>query len=696
MKKTQASESQGNETKSHKKFPFELIIVLMVLATQLYVAFMPVDNLLNWFSIDDAFYYFKVAQNFASGRGVTFDGINPTNGFHPLWMIVCISIFAIANLSRIMALRILVIVLVLFNAITSVLLYRLLSMFISKKTAFIGSIFWALFPAIQTITTQQGLEAGLSAFFIMMFLFMAAKYQEPKQPVQKWLKLGCLGLIGACVILSRLDNIFIVGTIGLWVLLGRTEIRKQLVVDIFAAFFCIVSACLIWLGLEGDYNRYAIPIFIAVILKLLIFHIFKFDKSPKKILSIAFFIRLVTLVTISSGLLAVINYVIARISRQVSFSKGVLFFDAVFSLIIFGGIQVFRRRRNSLTIRNTNEPLKYDWKKIAQNVGIALLPIVILVGGYIAWNYFTFGILTPISGQVKHWWSTLPNTVYAHKVNAITYLGLSSNPSYGPWSLLTSPPNRLAFLVIKQINVDANFYFPYVFLLFFCLEVVLILLVIKKEEQQNFVIANHIGLLALFSGCLLQFSYYMVTSYTHTRSWYWVAQMICVVIFLSIVLENGFHYLQRKAGKDWIQVGISILISVMILFNFTSFMTELFPLSGKPNSETILDEVQHLEQSTDSGSIIGMTGGGNIAYFINDRTIINLDGLINSPKYFRALKTGKANDFINEMQIEYIYGSEYMLTKSDPYKDIFAGHLEKIQNRYISDSFSLYRYNPYK
>ena len=39
-------------------------------------------------TFDDAFYYFGIARNVAHGHGSTFDGINPTNGYHPLWMLI--------------------------------------------------------------------------------------------------------------------------------------------------------------------------------------------------------------------------------------------------------------------------------------------------------------------------------------------------------------------------------------------------------------------------------------------------------------------------------------------------------------------------------------------------------------------------------------------------------------------------------
>src|SRR3972149_5400239 len=42
---------------------------------------------------DDAYYYFKVAANIAAGAGVTFDGLNRTNGVHPLWLLVILPIY---------------------------------------------------------------------------------------------------------------------------------------------------------------------------------------------------------------------------------------------------------------------------------------------------------------------------------------------------------------------------------------------------------------------------------------------------------------------------------------------------------------------------------------------------------------------------------------------------------------------------
>ena len=44
-------------------------------------------------TFDDAFYYFGIARNVAHGHGSTFDGIDPTNGYHPLWMLIAVPFF---------------------------------------------------------------------------------------------------------------------------------------------------------------------------------------------------------------------------------------------------------------------------------------------------------------------------------------------------------------------------------------------------------------------------------------------------------------------------------------------------------------------------------------------------------------------------------------------------------------------------
>lgn len=66
------------------------------------VAFAVVTRPVTWllgYVADDAFYYLQIARHIAMGHGATFDGINPTNGFHPLWMLLLVGCAAITHTS---------------------------------------------------------------------------------------------------------------------------------------------------------------------------------------------------------------------------------------------------------------------------------------------------------------------------------------------------------------------------------------------------------------------------------------------------------------------------------------------------------------------------------------------------------------------------------------------------------------------
>jgi hypothetical protein len=85
-----------------------------------------------------------------------------------------------------------------------------------------------------------------------------------------------------------------------------------------------------------------------------------------------------------------------------------------------------------------------------------------------------------------------------------------------------------------------------------------------------------------------------------------------------------------------------------------------------------------------------MTGGGDTAYFVRDRTIVNLDGLINSYEYFQALKAFNAASYLDKIGLDYIYANPYMIAETDPYWQNFRDRLILIQN---FDTFTLYKYN---
>ncbi|MBY6218092.1 hypothetical protein [Qipengyuania aquimaris] len=64
------------------------IVFIISFISVMTLSWLPIEFTIGRFIYDDMFYYLKVAQNIAEGYGSTFDGVSPTNGYHPAWMAI--------------------------------------------------------------------------------------------------------------------------------------------------------------------------------------------------------------------------------------------------------------------------------------------------------------------------------------------------------------------------------------------------------------------------------------------------------------------------------------------------------------------------------------------------------------------------------------------------------------------------------
>jgi len=92
-----------------------------------------------------------------------------------------------------------------------------------------------------------------------------------------------------------------------------------------------------------------------------------------------------------------------------------------------------------------------------------------------------------------------------------------------------------------------------------------------------------------------------------------------------------------------------------------------------------MEVVEYIEENTSPGSVIGMTGGGNVGYLIKDRTIVNMDGLINSYEYFRALQNGQAPIYLHEHDMTIVFANPRLL-EIPPYYGQFAPYLVRFNS----------------
>lgn len=159
--------------------------------------------------IDDAFYYLLIARNFADSGVPTFDGVNATNGFHPLWMLMLAAMYKVIGtgagpFTQIVAVKILEL-LTLAGALTMCLVaFRRLRLATPLAWGFPGAAVILLAPRLYVF--EQGMESTLAAGLLLAAIYGAID----RRPA--WL-MAILPLL----FLARLDSlVFVIGPLGLW------------------------------------------------------------------------------------------------------------------------------------------------------------------------------------------------------------------------------------------------------------------------------------------------------------------------------------------------------------------------------------------------------------------------------------------------------------------------------------------------
>jgi hypothetical protein len=671
---------------------FEIGLIILSTLVHLYIASLPTDSLMKWYASDDGFYYFKVAVNITNGLGVTFDGISRTNGFHPLWMLVCIPVFALAHFNLILPLRLLVLVSALLNAGTAVLIFRLLRKFITPWTAAAMGIFWVFLPTIHTTVAQYGLESTISSFFLALLFYMVVERWDKRPGL--W-KLISLGVVAGLAILARLDNIFVVMLLGVWFVFGfASKYLRTLVVGDLALIYIV--------GLLGYYFRLpagpayvahsvSLPWHLALVFATLPLSLFLFGlyRPDAERLSWKFLARCGLAVALASGITGACLLVFQKVGLFQALPRSVIILVFLGNLLCVIGLRllagaVFRGETilEKISLRSWG-----FWKGLVPRAVGYFVPLGLLLGIYMMWSYLYVGTPMPISGQIKHWWGGM-STVYGTAHHTLPEL-LSIEGSLSAWKLAFSPMQFLGKFGGTLSRPDSAL--PVGIILEAAL---LILVVVVLVLQRKWVVTTtrKMGLFTIFLGLCAHILSYTSTSYIHIRGWYWASEMLFTILCLGILLECTYLTLKRFRIKPYVWGAVMVLLSLIVLASFGKMVLKRFPYSVSPeHQEDYLAGIHPLEALTEPGALIGSTGGGRIGYFIKDRTVVNLDGLINSPEYFQYLRLGRGAVYLDRMGLEYVIGNKYMLTNSDPYAGLFNGHLEEITN---IDDLTLFRYIP--
>ena len=678
-------------TRFSRIFPF--ILVVITLGIHISVSVAPANSLVNWFTIDDAYYYFKEAQNVSEGLGFTFDGINSASGFHPLWMFICIPIFALARLDLLLPLRILVIIAGILNAASGVLLFSTFRRVLSVAPAALLSFFWVISPLVQPVISHNGMEAGINTFAIILFMFLLVRYEQQTKAEAEckgnWKTLAGLGAAAVLVMLSRLDNIFLVVTAGLWLVYRQGEKRYPVILTLLLSVASVFVSFMLRVGFREAYIQYLPSIYwmlvLSIVLKMVAFALgglFDLTRTGAIWKQLG---RVALVVTIACGLIGAFMLGVYSLGLFDRFPRTVILID--WGLTLSGALLLACLYRWLLPV-NTNiksaghiiGQLKSHLSTWWQRGTAYFSPVAAALILYMGWNRLTFGTFSPVSGQIKHWWGTL-YTVYGKPVNSLAeFFGYDARLKRGPWSLALSGWTELAEKMQRWHWIRKDETAITVGLFFLALLVVFILLAVL--DRQRFRKNIHaLALLPLAAGSLLQLFYYNGTGYVNTRDWYWISQMLTILWLAAVFADLLYHRLLAWRIPAVIPAAVMVVLGAVWLVGYAKDIHTLVPPTVVTENETAyLGSIQLLEQATEPGTVIGSTGGGNIAYFIQDRTIVNLDGLMNSVAYFESMKDGTAAEFLGQLGMDYVFANAYMVTSSEPYNMIFAGRLTELDS----------------
>lgn len=662
---------------------FEIILFIVILSMHMYAAFADAYAFPNhWFKRDDAYYYFKVAQNISEGYGSTFDGINLTNGYHPLWMLVCIPIFALARFDLILPLRILLVVIAILHAASSILIFRLVREYLSQPVAILAASFWSFNYYIHSTVYEMGLETPITVFAVLLLIYKLSQFEKLWRRNEITKKhLAALALLSALAMFGRLDLVFFGFLVGIWVVFRGTPIRFLLPLDILIIFVSMTSSILLRTGFDIYNSTYASSAleatFISLIVKSAALYIFGIYSHPFSN-SIWETIKKVLLALVTSAVILPAIYIfLSELGMGRNFPRSAFLLDFVISLILITASRLAARwfaDPKRAQPENAVTQFKVNWKKWASEGALYYGILGGLLLAYMIFNHLMFGTSSPVSGQIKRWWGSMGNSAYERPAGSwSSYFGMDAGTfeTLQPFSeVFWKTSEYLRPILPGADKVDERFFAAF----FIFLLVSLVLIFMNKRRSVRAI--TMLGGIPLLAASGIQILSYTATSYGGAKEWYWISQMILLTFITSILIDLILQPIKKIKFANLAALAGALIFSAYHANSLWDAIKYIMPHGYFPTDRPYMEVVAYIEENTFPGEIIGMTGGGNVGYFIKDRTIVNMDGLINSYEYFHILQKGEAPMFLRERGMTVIFANPRLLGLP-PYFSQFDRYLER-------------------
>lgn len=213
------------------------------------------------FLANDTFYYLSIARNSIGVDFYSFDGSFPTNGFHPAWQYllhILLKNGLLGNDEEVLR-RVYIVSVVLVGASVSIFWLAVKN---TSKFSFLAlpmlvpGLSWILLSPLapdylSSYSFQNGMESPLALLFFSLALFFAIS--------KTWQNVVWATLFLTVSVLSRLDDVFILGSVLVFFLLNNKNYRERPV----TSFLLIVIPVVVFMTYL-TYNKITVNAFMPL------------------------------------------------------------------------------------------------------------------------------------------------------------------------------------------------------------------------------------------------------------------------------------------------------------------------------------------------------------------------------------------------------------------------------------------------
>lgn len=173
---------------------------------------------------DDGYYYLTIARNIAAGHGATFDGLGPTNGFHPLWAILLTPVYLLPAASPFDAIRVVIVLSLAVHLGAAAAVRAAARRLAGPGAGDIAGLLYAGNPLALWLAVS-GMESPVVALCIALLAGEAIRWHAEPGPKKRGAVIR-LGLYGGLCALARTELLLLTGMVLAQVLLLTPHLTR--------------------------------------------------------------------------------------------------------------------------------------------------------------------------------------------------------------------------------------------------------------------------------------------------------------------------------------------------------------------------------------------------------------------------------------------------------------------------------------